>query len=129
MYSWLDFLPCGACAIGARPWSRLRCRCYRLVAHNEEVKMQVQWCLTAAVSVLTLISGVFWIRSATARVLYDPNRRDRDGMLAAALIDDSNGVHVDVLETARLQSKWNKWAALFAGFTAMLQAVSSIFFS
>lgn len=91
--------------------------------------MQVQWCLTAAVSVLTLISGVFWIRSATVHVLYDPSRRDRDGMLAAALIDDSDGVHVDVLETVRLQSKWNKWAALFAGLAAMLQAASSIFFS
>lgn len=91
--------------------------------------MHVQWYLTAVVSLLTLISGVFWIRSATARVLHDPSRRDGAGMLSSAIVDDSGGMNVDVLETAKLQSRWNKWAAMFAGAAALVQSFSSFFFS
>ncbi|CAI2797054.1 hypothetical protein K7402_04865 [Pseudomonas fluorescens group sp.] len=102
---------------------------FMLSIQKQGVDMHVQWYLTAVVSLLTLISGVFWIRSATARVLHDPSRRDGAGMLSSAIVDDSGGMNVDVLETAKLQSRWNKWAAMFAGAAALVQSFSSFFFS
>lgn len=91
--------------------------------------MQIQWMLTATVSVLTLISGALWIRSATSKVIHDEEKLDEDGLHPMAIVEHSNGENIDILETARLQSKWNKWAAGFAGVAALLQAVSTFYFS
>ncbi|VVN84274.1 hypothetical protein [Pseudomonas fluorescens] len=91
--------------------------------------MQVQWWLTIVVSLLSLVSGGFWIRSATARVLHDDEKTDDVGMKPFAIVDNEGGDALDVLETAKLQSKWNRLAAWFAGGAAIAQAISSFFFS
>lgn len=89
--------------------------------------MQIQWWLTVAVSVLSVLSGVLWIRSATARVLHDSAKRDELGMMPMAIIDHTAKGNIDVLATAKLQSKWNTRAAWCAGAAALLQASSSVF--
>ncbi|WP_192560253.1 hypothetical protein [Pseudomonas allokribbensis] len=42
--------------------------------------MNIQWWLTVAVSLLSLTSGILWIRSATARVIHDDDKTDEEGM-------------------------------------------------
>jgi len=94
-----------------------------------EQEMHIQWWLTIAVSLLSLVSGGLWIRSATARVIHDDDKVDEWGMKPMAIIDNVGGKEVNVLETAKLQSKWNRLAAWFAGGAAIAQAISSFFFS
>jgi len=89
--------------------------------------MHIQWWLTIAVSLLSLVSGGFWIRSATARVLHYDEKADEFGMKPFAIVDNADGEALDVLETAKLQSKWNRLAAWFAGGAAIAQAISSFF--
>lgn len=91
--------------------------------------MHIQWWLTIAVSLLSLASGFLWIRSATARVLHDDEKVDEFGMKPMSIIDNAGVEAIDVLETAKLQSKWNRMAAWFAGGAAIAQAISSFFFS
>lgn len=87
--------------------------------------MHIQWWLTVAVSLLSLASGILWIRSATARVIHDEDKTDEEGMKPFAIVDNVAGKTVDVLESAKLQAKWNRLAAWFAGGAAIAQAMSS----
>jgi len=94
-----------------------------------EQEMHIQWWLTITVSLLSLASGFLWIRSATAHVLHGDEKVDEFGMRPMAIIDIVGAEAIDVLETAKLQSNWNRMAAWFAGGAAIAQAISSFFFS
>lgn len=70
------------------------------------------------------VSCAFWVRSATAKAPYKA-KQDASGMLEASISFKTERGHFDVLETAELQTKWNKWAAGFAAIAAISQAVLS----
>lgn len=64
-----------------------------------------------------LLSAVFWIISAYAKVKPGPEVQDQKGMSDARLIVDG----ADIEPTMRKQSIWNSRAALAAALTAVLQ--------
>jgi hypothetical protein len=76
--------------------------------------------LNIITGLLALASAFFWHRSSTANVKHEkqigaPDGGYRDG----TVVQDGN----DFFATNKLQSKWNKWAARFASFAALAQAI------
>jgi hypothetical protein len=63
-----------------------------------------------------IVSCVFWGKSAMARA---PAAR-----LGSTLIYvDEEGGETDLIATAALQGRWNKWAAAFAAIAALCQSI------
>jgi hypothetical protein len=86
--------------------------------------------LTGGIAVFSLLAGLAWWRSATAKV---PAPLDEDGKRASfrlSLSYDENyqliADGVDVGKTLPLQSKWNTSAAAFACAAAVLQGVQTL---
>lgn len=78
--------------------------------------------VTFVLCVSSVISCALWVRSATVKAPYVP-KRDASGMWEASISVQTESGHFDVLETAELQTKWNKWAAGFAAIAAVSQAI------
>jgi len=74
--------------------------------------------LTNGSAVLALVSAVLWFVACFVRMKYKP-KVDKDGWTSAAFISGD----ADVFETARLQTKWNAWAAACAGLASASQAM------
>jgi len=66
-------------------------------------------------AVFASIAALLWLGSTMAKAKADPASTD------FRIVD--NGV--DVLETAKLQVRWNRWAAAAASVAAACQAVST----
>jgi hypothetical protein len=88
----------------------------------QEIANWLNWLLIA----LTALAAFFWLLAATATV--KPEDPDDTGDFRIVVYDDpgkgsftSNGI--DVLATAQVQTKWNRWAASFACAAAVCQAV------
>ena len=75
--------------------------------------------INALSAVFALIAAGLWFRSTTATAIVDPNNQ---GMIISK---DTPKGRVDILETAALQTKWNKWAAGSAAMAAALQAIGT----
>jgi hypothetical protein len=86
----------------------------------EELKF---WC-TLVLCVSSLISCGLWLGSALVKVRAE-ERQDETGMLEFSISEVTDSGVFDVLETARRQAKWNKWAAVFAAIAAACQAIAS----
>jgi hypothetical protein len=79
---------------------------------------------TLVLCVSSVISCLLWVRSATVKAPYKP-KQDESGMWEMSISVKTDKGHFDVLETAELQTKWNKWAAGFAAIAAVSQAILS----
>lgn len=79
--------------------------------------------LTIVLCGASIISCFFWVKSAVAEVprrMADPEK----GIPASHLTyGDEKGKEIDLIETAKQQSKWNKFAAAFAAVAAISQAI------
>lgn len=77
-------------------------------------------CLTWTSAVLGAVSAFCWWVSAVVRVPHHagPGAQGnfRDGSSA---VDGA-----DLAGTMRMQAKWNRWAAIFAGAAALTQAIA-----
>jgi hypothetical protein len=85
----------------------------------------VKFLVNAGVIIAALLSGVFWVRAAYAKVAAKPGAKEGVGYGGSAVIvRDHNGAVVDFLQTYTLQSMWNSRAALASAVAAILAAVS-----
>ena len=73
---------------------------------------------------LGLVTAGLWLKSAMAKVEYDPDEKDEDGLYPFAMTEKEGPRTVDILKTAAEQTRWNKWAAAFGAAAAGVQAVS-----
>lgn len=73
--------------------------------------------IVAAIS--GLVAAFFWLKSTLVKVPYK-EIVDANNFIEAAIIDDG----VDVIETARQQTKWSKWAACAASISALCQSMA-----
>jgi hypothetical protein len=81
--------------------------------------------VNAGVVIAGLLSGVFWVRAAYAKVPAEPGANEGVGYGGSPVnVRDYSGAVVDFLRTYSLQSKWNSRAALASAATAVLAAVS-----
>jgi len=72
------------------------------------------------------ISAILWIKSSCVKLPYK-EKKDRFGLIPSSITDeDEDGTIIDVLETAKEQTKWNKWAALAAGLAAFSQVIATV---
>jgi len=71
-----------------------------------------------------LISCALWIRSATVKAPY-VEVVSESGWTEAALVRTEGDKTFDIIATADLQTKWNRWAAGFAAAAAVFQAAVS----
>ena len=77
----------------------------------------VRTILTFASALLALLAAILWYKASTAKVAYDPARRE------AAVTWGDGERRWDVFRTAELQARWNKRAAGTASLAAAVQAV------
>lgn len=78
-----------------------------------------------SVSVISgFIAAALWFGATIVTVPY--REKIVKGMTQAALVetDDITGEKTDVLDTAKRQTKWNRWAALFTAISVLCQAIS-----
>ncbi len=79
-----------------------------------------------ALDYLAIITGaasaLCWMKSAFASVSSEEGRQinTKGGWMGAQISSDG----ADVLESLKVQSKWNAWAASFAALTAAIQIIS-----
>jgi hypothetical protein len=84
----------------------------------------VKFLVSAGVNIAGLLSGVFWVRAAYAKVAAKPGANEGVGYGGSPVnVRDHNGAVLDFLQTYTLQSKWNSRAALASAATALLAAV------
>jgi len=80
--------------------------------------------VSAGVIIAGLLSGVFWVRAAYAKVSAKPGANEGVGYGGSPVnVRDHTGAVVDFLQTYTLQSKWNSRAALPSAAAAILAAV------
>jgi hypothetical protein len=80
----------------------------------------IMFMVTAAGSAAALLSGVFWIKAAYAKVEANPPANVGVGYGGVPVnVKDHSGTVVDFLQTYTLQSKWNSWAALASAAAAL----------
>ncbi|HEY6259921.1 MAG TPA: hypothetical protein VIY51_29435 [Xanthobacteraceae bacterium] len=79
--------------------------------------------LGAGVVIAGLLSGAFWVKAASAKVLARPGASEGVGYGGVPVnVRDHTGQVVDFLQTYALQSKWNARAALASAAAATLAA-------
>ena len=79
----------------------------------------------AVSAVAALAAGGLWIRSATVSAPA-PQNVGMGAVLDGGIYDKDNaGAKIDVLETSRLQSRWNRRAAIAAACAAGFQAIAA----
>lgn len=72
-----------------------------------------------------ILSGVFWMRAASAIVKAAPTANEGVAYGGKPVyVRDHKGTLVDFLQTYSLQSKWNSRAALMSAATAILAAIT-----
>jgi hypothetical protein len=92
--------------------------------------MTLDQTLTVAIVVSSIIAGLCWLRSATAKIRPATEKEKLVGF--QEIVGDGPGEYrmiidgVDVLPTAALQSWWNARAAVAASAAALLQAWQAI---
>jgi len=73
-----------------------------------------------------LIATVLWFMATFVQVDYKRTLK-KDGTAEPAITEDENGGReIDVLLTAKRQTRWNRWAALATGISMLAQAISLI---
>jgi hypothetical protein len=78
----------------------------------------------AAIVVAGLLSGVFWVLAANAKVNAPPGATEGVGYGGAPVnVRDDSGVVINFLASYRLQSKWNSRAAFASAAAAILAAI------
>lgn len=80
--------------------------------------------VNAGTVIAALLSGVFWIRAAYAKVTA-PSESVGVGYGGSPVnVRDHTGAVVDFLQTYTLQSKWNSRAALMSGVAGIFGATA-----
>jgi hypothetical protein len=77
-----------------------------------------KWLLSFLTTISAFLSGIFWMRAATVKVLA---RSQEVGVGYGGVpvnVRNEKGEVLDFLETYPLQSKWNSRAALMSALTA-----------
>jgi len=82
--------------------------------------------LTWGPAIFGLVAAALWVFASFQKVDFDPEERDEDGLKAAATTEKQGRRTIDILKTAKRQTRWNKWAAL-ASVIAAIAAVCQIF--
>lgn len=73
-------------------------------------------CLSATAA---LVAALLWVKASVVEVAYDPNRSGARG----AVVFYEGDKQWDVIQTAKLQTRWNRRAAIAAAVAAGLQAI------
>jgi len=82
------------------------------------MKTEMLW-----VSAVTgVIAAVLWFIATVIKVDYEDIVKN--GFAEAAITENENGREIDVLLTAKLQTRWNRWAAFATGMSMLAQAIS-----
>jgi hypothetical protein len=79
--------------------------------------------VNASAIIAAVLSGVFWIRAAYARVNASSEEVGVGWGGAPVNVRDHTGAVLDFLQTYALQSKWNSRAALTSGVAGILGAI------
>jgi hypothetical protein len=79
--------------------------------------------------VAALLSGVFWIRAAYAKVRAVSKNVGVGYGGSPINVKDHTGAVVDFLQTYALQSKWNSRAALMSGIAGIFGAIAFLLHS
>lgn len=82
---------------------------------------ELKTCLGWLAVVLGVLSALAWWRSATARVPHAQGADANGGFRDASFAIDG----ADLMKTMRLQSKWNRCAAILASLCALTQALAT----
>ncbi len=77
--------------------------------------------LNSIAAAAAFVSAVLWFGAAKIRISVWGDLPHRDAPDDQIIVDD-----VDFVATVAEQAKWNRWAALVAGFAALCQAVALI---
>ncbi len=73
-----------------------------------------------------VIAAVLWFIATVVTVKYKRTMR-KDGTPESAITEDENGGReIDVLLTAKRQTRWNRWAALATAISMLAQALSLV---
>jgi hypothetical protein len=89
--------------------------------------METAKALTSLLTIIfAILSGVFWIRAATAKVLAQSEQVGVGYGGNPVNVKDHRGNVLDFLATYALQSKWNGWAAWMSALAAGFGAASLI---
>jgi len=76
-----------------------------------------QMALNLMSAALAFAAAGLWYRSVKVRVP-PSDQQDEDGMYPSSIVMDDGS---DFIETAKAQSRWNRYAALAAAFAAVFQ--------
>lgn len=75
----------------------------------------IKFSLNIVAAIFGLIAAFLWLQSTRVKIPYQ-NTKDFSG--AAIVLDDGT----EVIETARQQTKWSKWAACATAISALCQS-------
>jgi hypothetical protein len=70
------------------------------------------------------IAAALWFGATIVTVPYKRRIVRGEPQMALVETDDETGKETDVFDTAKRQTKWNRWAALFTAISVFCQAVS-----
>ena len=84
----------------------------------------LKFTVTAGAAFAALLSGVFWIMAARAKVGATSENAGVGWGGTPVNVKDHTGAVLDFLQTYALQSKWNSKAALMSGITGLLGAIA-----
>jgi hypothetical protein len=85
---------------------------------------KVALALTLAASV---VSALCWVMSARAEVRAKPGTAGVGALLGGDIvIKNASGQRIDLIDTMAMQSKWNRWAAIFAALATSAQVLTVV---
>jgi hypothetical protein len=67
-----------------------------------------------------LIAAALWFRATVVSVAPDPNSHEAQ----ITKTPSDGGPAIEILATAKAQTRWNKWAAVATGIAALCQALA-----
>ena len=79
--------------------------------------------LTAMMCLFAILSCICWVKSATASAGVKEAKDENPGTILE-FFDETGSI--DVIATAKVQARWNKWAAAFAAVAALAQAALAL---
>ena len=84
----------------------------------------LKFVINVAAVVAGVLSALCWMRAASAKVLAPDQANEGVGYGGSPVnVRDDKGVILDLLQTYRLQSRWNSRAASAAAAAAILSAI------
>ncbi len=87
--------------------------------------MILKYLLGTIAATVAIISGLFWIKAATVKIVAKPPAEVGVGFGGTPLnVMDHSGVVVSFFETYTLQSKWNSRAAFASAAAAIFGAIA-----